>query len=53
MFAEPFLRQPSGHWMLEALPSVNGVWVQAQAIPLAPVSRFQIGEQRFLFLLTE
>lgn len=47
------VRQPSGQWMLEALPSVNGVWVQVQAIPLAPVSRFQVGEQRFLFLLAE
>ncbi len=47
------LRQPSGQWMLEALPSVNGVWVQVQAIPLASVSRFQVGEQRFLFLLAE
>jgi pSer/pThr/pTyr-binding forkhead associated (FHA) protein len=47
------LRQPSGQWMLEALPSLNGVWVQVQGIVLAPVSRFQIGEQRFLFLLVE
>lgn len=44
-------RQHSGQWMLEALPSVNGIWVQIQAIALAPVSRFQVGEQRFLFSL--
>jgi len=46
-------RQHSGQWMLEALPSVNGIWVQIQAIALAPVSRFQVGEQRFLFLLSD
>jgi pSer/pThr/pTyr-binding forkhead associated (FHA) protein len=44
-------RRHSGQWMLEALPSVNGIWVQIQAIALAPVSRFQVGEQRFLFVL--
>lgn len=44
-------RQHSGQWMIEALPSVNGIWVQIQAIALAPVSRFQVGEQRFLFVL--
>jgi pSer/pThr/pTyr-binding forkhead associated (FHA) protein len=44
-------RQHSGQWMLEALPSVNGIWAQIQAIALAPVSRFQVGEQRFLFVL--
>lgn len=46
-------RQHSGQWILEALPSVNGVWVQIQAIALAAVSRFQIGEQRFLFVLPD
>ena len=46
-------RRHSGQWMLEALPSVNGIWVQIQAIALAPVSRFQVGEQRFLFVLSD
>jgi len=46
-------RQLSGQWMLEALPSVNGVWGQVQAIALAPVSRFQVGEQRFLFIVRD
>jgi pSer/pThr/pTyr-binding forkhead associated (FHA) protein len=44
-------RQASGHWSIESLPSLNGVWVQVGAIQLAPVSRFQIGEQRLLFSL--
>jgi hypothetical protein len=33
------------------LPSVNGVWAQVTAVQLAGVCRFQIGEQRFLFVV--
>lgn len=40
-----------GTWHLEALPSQNGVWVQVGGIRLAAVCRFQVGEQRFLFML--
>jgi pSer/pThr/pTyr-binding forkhead associated (FHA) protein len=42
---------PTGRWVLEALPSVNGVWAQVTAVQLAVVCRFQIGEQRFLFVV--
>lgn len=41
----------AGRWVLEALPSLNGVWAQVAAVELASVCRFQIGEQRFLFLI--
>lgn len=58
-FDDPFLaekharilRDAQGVWHLEALPSTNGVWVQVAAIRLAAVCRFQVGEQRFLFML--
>jgi hypothetical protein len=45
------LCDPAGRWVLEALPSVNGVWAQVTAVQLAGVCRFQIGEQRFLFVV--
>jgi len=41
---------PAGRWILEALPSLNGVWAQVAAVQLAGTCRFQIGEQRFLFV---
>lgn len=44
-------RDNAGRWTLEALPSVNGVWVQIAAVPLTNKCRFQIGEQRFFFEL--
>lgn len=57
--ADPLLAQrharvicdPAGRWVLEALPSVNGVWAQVMAVQLAGTCRFQIGEQRFLFVV--
>lgn len=45
------IRDPAGRWVLEALPSVNGVWAQVSAVQLAAECRFQIGEQRFLFVV--
>lgn len=42
---------PAGRWILEALPSLNGVWAQVAAVQLAGMCRFQIGEQRFLFVV--
>jgi len=45
------IRDSAGRWVLEALPSLNGVWAQVAAVELASVCRFQIGEQRFLFLI--
>jgi len=44
-------RETSGRWLLEALPSLNGVWAQIKLVPLAAMCRFQIGEQRFLFVV--
>ena len=44
------IRNAAGQWLLEALPSLNGVWAQVAAVHLAPICRFQIGEQRFLFV---
>jgi pSer/pThr/pTyr-binding forkhead associated (FHA) protein len=41
----------SGQWVLEALPSKNGVWVQVTSIKLSGFCRFLCGEQRFLFVL--
>jgi pSer/pThr/pTyr-binding forkhead associated (FHA) protein len=41
----------SGQWVLDALPSKNGVWVQITAIKLSGFCRFLCGEQRFLFVL--
>jgi len=43
----------AGRWLLEALPSLNGVWVQVTAVHLATTCRFQTGEQRFLFVVEE
>lgn len=45
------VRDPAGRWVLEALPSLNGVWAQVAAVQLAAQCRFQIGEQRFLFVV--
>lgn len=45
-------RDHAGRWVLEALPTMNGIWVQVQAITLAPTSQFQVGEQRLLFVVT-
>lgn len=44
-------REAAGHWVLEAVPSLNGVWAQITCVPLAAVCRFQVGEQRFLFVV--
>ncbi len=45
------IRDPAGRWVLEALPSLNGVWAQVTAVHLSALCRFQIGEQRFLFVV--
>lgn len=44
-------RDLSGVWQLEALPSLNGVWVKVDAIRLGDNCYFQCGEQRFRFRL--
>lgn len=41
----------TGVWQLEAQPSVNGIWVRVDRIPLIDNCLFQCGEQRFRFLL--
>ena len=46
-------RDSHGVWHIEAFPSKNGVWVQVEAICLAKKTRFQCGEQRFLFVSSE
>lgn len=45
------LRDDAGRWLMEALPSRNGVWAQVAVVRLSSECRFQIGEQRFLFAL--
>ena len=42
-------RDVGGAWQMEALPSVNGVWVRVDAIRLVNNCHFQCGEQRFWF----
>lgn len=44
-------RDVSGVWQLEALPSLNGVWVKVDVIRLTDNCHFQCGEQRFRFRL--
>ena len=44
-------RDFTGVWQLEAQPSVNGVWVRVDRIPLVDNCLFQCGEQRFRFVL--
>jgi hypothetical protein len=44
-------RGATGAWSIEALPSLNGVWVQVVEVELASPCRFQIGEQRFVFVV--
>ena len=46
-------RDAHGVWHIEAIPSKNGVWVQVEAICLAKKTRFQCGEQRFLFVSSD
>jgi pSer/pThr/pTyr-binding forkhead associated (FHA) protein len=43
-------RNYTGAWQLEAQPSLNGVWVKVDRIPLVDNCLFQCGEQRFRFL---
>lgn len=43
-------RDPGGQWIIEAMPSLNGIWIQIEAVQLAGVCRFQVGEQRFVFM---
>lgn len=40
-------RDASGAWQLQALPSLNGVWVQVPGVRLTQDCLFQCGEQRF------
>lgn len=44
-------RDVTGAWQLQAQPSLNGVWVRVDAIPLTNNNHFQCGEQRFRFHL--
>lgn len=44
-------RDVSGVWKLESQPSLNGIWVKVNAIPLKDNCHFQCGEQRFRFQL--
>jgi hypothetical protein len=44
-------RGATGAWTIEAFPSLNGVWVQVVEVELASPCRFQIGEQRFVFMV--
>lgn len=40
-------RDKGGAWQLQALPSLNGVWVQIPGVRLTHDCLFQCGEQRF------
>lgn len=44
-------RDAAGAWHIEAQPSRNGLWMQVMEVALAAVCRFQVGEQRFLFVV--
>lgn len=44
-------RDVSGTWHMEALPSLNGIWVKIDAVRLTDNCLFQCGEQRFKFRL--
>lgn len=44
-------RDTSGVWQMQALPSINGLWVRIDAVKLTPGCLFQCGEQRFRFHL--
>jgi pSer/pThr/pTyr-binding forkhead associated (FHA) protein len=44
-------RSATGAWTIEALPSLNGVWVQVVEVELASPCRFQVGEHRFVFTI--
>ncbi|MFM8433829.1 MAG: FHA domain-containing protein [Planctomycetia bacterium] len=50
-FACTFITQTDdGTWWIQAMPSRNGVWIQVRAVKLSDSSRFQCGEQRFVFV---
>lgn len=49
--AARIVREPAGSWVIEALPSRNGLWMQVMEVELSAMCRFQIGEQRFLFVV--
>lgn len=49
--ARIFVDAAGGGWQIEALPSRNGLWMQILEVVLAPTCRFQVGEQRFLFVV--
>ncbi len=44
-------QQADGRWVVQDSNSRNGVWYRVQRIPLVDTCRFQLGEQRFRFLL--
>lgn len=44
-------QQNDGRWVVQDTHSRNGVWYRIQRIPLVDTCRFQLGEQRFRFLL--
>jgi len=45
-----FTQAADGTWWVDAMPSRNGVWIQVRAVKLSDSSRFQCGEQRFVFM---
>lgn len=49
--AARIFRDAAGAWQIEAEPSRNGLWMQVVDVTLASMCRFQVGEQRFLFIV--
>lgn len=49
--AAQIFRDAAGAWHIEAQPSRNGLWMQVVDVELASMCRFQVGEQRFLFMV--
>ncbi len=45
------IQHAKGRWCVTALPSKNGVWARIEQVQLSNGTRFQLGEQRFQFLI--
>ena len=42
-------RDEQGRWEIEAVESLNGIWVRVERVALESPAQFQLGEQRFRF----
>jgi pSer/pThr/pTyr-binding forkhead associated (FHA) protein len=48
-----FFRDRSGQWHAANNGSINGLWLRIKAIPLDKSCHFRLGEQRFIFRVSE